>query len=208
MKPLDLKRMTESTVSHYDQKAEAFWQGTKDHDVCQNRSALLEACLNNGEPRQLTILDFGCGPGRDLIYFAEQGHTAVGLDGSEELAKLARKHSGCQVWVQDFIELDLPANHFDGIFANASLFHAPKVKLPLVLERLHGALKTNGVLFSSNPRGNEEGFYDLRYGNYMELDACEAIWKQAGFEIESHYYRPAGKPRHEQPWLAMVARKR
>jgi SAM-dependent methyltransferase len=76
-------------------------------------------------------------------------------------------HSGCEVWQQDFLKLDLPDNHFDGVFANAVLFHIPSQELPRVLLELKASLKPGGVLFSSNPRGhNEEGWSQGRYGEY------------------------------------------
>jgi SAM-dependent methyltransferase len=90
---------------------------------------------------------------------AERGHRVIGLDGAERFTEMARIHSGCEVWQQDFLELDLPDGYFDGIFANATLFHIPSQELPLVLLELRAALKPRGVLFSSNPRGqNEEGW--------------------------------------------------
>ena len=114
--------------------AEDFREGTRDHDVSQNIEALLRHI--QAEP-PLTILDFGCGPGRDLQTFTRMGHHAIGLDGSQEFARMAREDSGCEVWQQDFLQLDLPAARFDGIFANAVLFHVPLQVLPQVLRQLH-----------------------------------------------------------------------
>jgi Methyltransferase domain len=71
-----------------------------------------------GEPR-FTILDFGCGPGRDLKVVAELGHVAVGLEGAAHFADMACAYSSCEVWQQDFLKLDLPNNYFDGAFALA-----------------------------------------------------------------------------------------
>src|ERR1041384_5786606 len=78
---------------------------------------------------------------RDLKTFADLGHTAVGLEGVARFAAMARGYSGCEVWQQDFLRLDLPASHFDGVFANAALFHVPTQELPRVLRDLHAALK-------------------------------------------------------------------
>src|SRR5690554_6799834 len=148
-----LRQISELTLAHYDQNAEAFWSGTHDHDVSQNIDALLR---HIDTPKPYCILDFGCGPGRDLKTFTALGHRAIGLDGSARFVEMARANSGCDVWHQDFLALDLPPEHFDGIFANASLFHVPREELPRVLTTLHQALKPGGVLFSSNPRGNNE----------------------------------------------------
>jgi len=201
--PDELARITAGTLSHYNRQAEQFRAGTHDHDVRQNIDALLRAI--RGEP-PFTILDFGCGPGRDLQAFRELGHRPIGLDGAEAFVAMARA-TGFEVWHQDFLRLDLPDAHFDGIFANASLFHVPGQELPRVLRELRGTLKPGGVLFSSNPRGdNREGWNGDRYGAYHDL----ASWRQqltaAGFAEIEHYYRPVGLPREQQPWLASVWR--
>jgi SAM-dependent methyltransferase len=200
----ELKAITARTLSHYDRNAEGFWRGTRDHDVAQNIAALLEH-IEGGPP--FTILDFGCGPGRDLKAFADLGHVAVGLEGSARFAGMARAHAGCEVLHQDFLRLDLPAGRFDGVFANASLFHVPTQELPRVLRELRAALKPSGVLFSSNPRGaNEEGWNEERYGAYWDLETWRRHLSATGFVELAHYYRPAGQPRERQPWLATVWR--
>ena len=201
----DLLHITRRTIADYDRAAEPFWRGTRDHDVSQNTAALLDAI--EGEP-PFAILDFGCGPGRDLIHFTALGHEAVGLEGAPALAAMARRHSGCQVWQQDFLTLELPAGRFDGIFANASLFHVPVGALARILGELRAALRDRGVLFASNPRGsNEEGFNGERYGAFHDLETWRGHLAAAGFAELGHYYRPAGLPRAQQPWLATVWRK-
>ncbi len=193
------------TLEHYDQRAAQFWEGTRDHDVRQNIAALLRAI--EGDP-PFTILDLGCGPGRDLMAFAAMGHAPVGLDGSARFVAMARAHSGCEVWHQDLLSLQLPEARFDGIFANAVLFHVPSRDLPRVLRELCAALKPRGVLFSSNPRGgNEEGWNGGRYGVYHDRAHWQRYVLAAGFEEVAHYYRPEGLPRERQPWLASVWRR-
>jgi SAM-dependent methyltransferase len=201
----DLERIAAVTLGHYDQSAQAFWEGTRDHDVSQNIAALLGHI--EAEP-PYAILDFGCGPGRDLKAFSRLGHVATGLEGSERFAVMARAHSGCEVLRQDFLKLDLPAGRFDGVFANASLFHVPTQELPRVLGELHAALKPGGVLFSSNPRGHgEEGWNGARYGAFLDLEAWRRYMAAAGFAELTHYYRPPGMPLEQQSWLASVWRK-
>ena len=193
------------TLAHYDQNAEIFREGTRDHDVSQNIAALLSHI--EAEP-PFTILDFGCGPGRDLKTFSALGHRAIGLDGALRFAEMARADTNCEVWQQDFLKLDLPDEHFDGVFANASLFHVPSRQLPRVLRQLHASLKPGGVLFSSNPRGNnEEGWNHGRYGAFHDLDTWRARMSDADFIELDHYYRPAGLPREQQSWLASAWRR-
>jgi SAM-dependent methyltransferase len=202
----DLAGITARTLEHYDQRAPEFREGTRDHDVKQNIEALLRH-MHRAPP--LRILDFGCGPGRDLAAFRVLGHEPVGLEGSPRLAAMAREHSACEVWEQDFLALRLPADRFDGVFANASLFHVPRQELPRVLSELHAALKPDGVLFTSNPRGNnEEGWNRGRYGAYHDLGSWRAFLEGAAFSELEHYYRPSGLPFEQQPWLASVWRKK
>jgi SAM-dependent methyltransferase len=202
---IDSAEISRVTLAHYDRHAEEFWRGTKDHDVSQNIEALLRHI--EGAP-PFTILDFGCGPGRDLKDFTERGHVAIGLEGSKNLAEMARAYSGCEVWEQDFLKLDLPREKFDGIFANAALFHVPSAELARVLRELRATLKPGGVMFTSNPRGdNEEVWQGERYAVFHDLESWRSYMTDAGFAELEHYYRPAGLPRDQQPWLASVWRK-
>lgn len=201
----DLLVLARQTLQHYESNAEGFREGTRDHDVSQNIDALLR---HVSAPAPLHILDVGCGPGRDLRTFTRLGHVAVGLDGCERFVEMARADSGCEVWLQDFLALDLPAERFDGVFANAALFHIPSRKLPAALRELHKTLKPDGVLFCSNPRGNDqEGWTGDRYAAYYQLETWRSFMQAAGFKEIEHYYRPPGLPRDQQPWLASVWRR-
>jgi SAM-dependent methyltransferase len=204
--PPDLALVSGRTLEHYNARAAEFWTGTRDHDVTQNIAALLRH-LPAVAP--LRLLDFGCGPGRDLAAFRALGHEPVGVEGSPIFAAMARQFSGCEVWQQNFLELKLPTGRFQGIFANASLFHVPRRELPRILAELNAALEPDGVLFTSNPRGNnEEGWNQGRYGVYHDLESWRAFLRAAAFTELEHYFRPAGLPREQQPWLASVWRKR
>jgi SAM-dependent methyltransferase len=205
LEPHDLDAISAITLDDYQRNAEGFREGTRDHDVSQNIEALLRH-LGPGGP--FDILDFGCGPGRDLQTFRRLGHRPVGLDGTARFVEMARTDAGCEVWQQNFLALELPAERFDGVFANASLFHVPLQELPRVLDQLHATLRPGGVLFSSNPRGqNEEGWNGQRYGAWHDYARWRELLEAAGFQALEHYYRPAGLPREQQPWLASVWRK-
>jgi SAM-dependent methyltransferase len=204
LNPHELKIVADVTIDHYNQRADDFWEGTKGHSVTQNINALLQYA--EGE-KPFTILDFGCGPGRDLKTFTDLGHVAIGLEGATKFAAMAREQ-GYEIWEQDFLKLNLPNDRFDGVFANASLFHVPGQELPRVLRELRATLKPGGILFSSNPRGNnEEGWNKGRYGAYHDLETWRGFLQGAGFTELTHYYRPEGLPLEQQPWLATVWRK-
>jgi len=200
-----LDEITALTLAHYDQRALPFWQATRDHDVSQNMGALLRH-LQGGPV--FDILDLGCGPGRDLKTFADLGHRAVGLDGAPHFAQMAHEYSGCEVWRQNLLALQLPAARFDGVFANAVLFHVPTEALDQVLDALFDTLRPGGVLFCSNPHGQgQEGWQAGRYGAFHTLAAWRNHLQAAGFAELEHYYRPQGLPREQQPWLATVWRR-
>ena len=200
----DLKKIVDVTLDHYGQRADDFREGTRDHDVSQNIEALLQHI--EGQP-PFTILDFGCGPGRDLKTFTDRGHVAVGLEGSTKFVEMAREQ-GFEVWKQNFLELELPDHKSDGVFANASLFHVPSQELPRIFRELYATLKPRGVLFSSNPHGhNEEGWNRGIYGAHHDFDTWQKFMLDAGFLELDHYYRPTGLPRDQQPWLATLWRK-
>lgn len=198
----ELDKIEKVTLSHYENTAESFWLGTRDHDVSQNIEAFLQTLPKN---KPLDILDFGCGPGRDVYTFKSLGHMPIGLDGSKAFCQMAKEHSSCPVLHQQFLNLELEENSFDGIFANASMFHIPSSELPRVLKQLHRALRPGGIFFSSNPRGSAEGWQGERYGHYMEIEISTDYLEKAGFNVIHHYYRPENKPREQQPWLAIVS---
>jgi SAM-dependent methyltransferase len=201
----DLERIAAQTLAHYGARADAFWEGTRGHDVSQNIAALRRHLQG---PGPLAILDLGCGPGRDLKTLAGLGHTCIGLEGEPRFAAMARAHSGCEVWEQNLFDMHLPAARFDGVFANAVLFHVPAAELPRVLRQLHDTLKAGGALFSSNPRGEgQEGWQGGRYGVWHDLEAWRRYMTEAGFSELEHYYRPEGLPREKQPWLASLWRR-
>jgi len=198
----DIPRLT---LAHYERSAEDFRAGTQGHDVSQNIAALLRH-LGGTPPFQ--ILDFGCGPGRDLASFVALGHRPVGLDGCASFVAMAREATACEVLHQDFFALALPDASYDGVFANASLFHVPSRDIARVLAALRAALKPAGVLFCSNPRGeDQEGWQGERYGVWYQESTWRRIMHSAGYEELEHYYRPAGLPREQQPWFASVWRK-
>ena len=195
------------TIAQYQAEADFFRAGTWNHDVSQNRNALVAAMPKI--PGK--ILDVGCGPGRDLVAFKHQGHTVIGLDATPAFVEMAQQASGCEVWQQSFLNLDLPPETFDGIFANAALIHVPRADMVRVLKDLWRSLVTHGAIVMSMGRGDWEGYIPCpggyRYIVGWEYETLSPCLEQGGFEILHHYYRPPGLPCQQQSWLVIVARK-
>jgi SAM-dependent methyltransferase len=193
------------TIAEYQTTAESFREGTWEHDVSQNRQALVAAMPSY--PGR--ILDLGCGPGRDIVAFQADGHEVIGLDATPAFVVMAHQAGGGEVWQQNFLNLDLPEQFFDGIFANASLLHVPQTDMLRVLQNLYRSLVAGGAIMMSLARGNGEGFVDRltgqRYTSYWEYETIAPLIEQAGFLINHHYYRPPGLPPAMQSWLVVVA---
>lgn len=197
--------LSSATIAHYDRHAGDYLRFTWDHDIRENYALFLGALEEVGGTR---ILDLGCGVGRDLRQFAEAGFDAVGLDGSAAMLAAARRLTGRPTWQQDFLDLKLPESEFDGVFANACLFHVPPRRLPAVLTAIRGTLRSSGVLFASNPTGSdEEGWFGGRYVClYSQRSWCRLV-RQAGFRRIGLLHRPPGLPRKQQNWLATLWRR-
>lgn len=209
-----------ATLSHYQTNAAQFWEGTRRHDVRQNREALLRAAGVGGSPdgapssaaRVLDILDLGCGPGRDVAWFASKGHSVTALDGCSAFCGMCADKGAAEVVCADLHEVDLGVKRFDAVFANASLFHVQKTELPRVLAGVHRAIRPGGAFFASNPRamgeedveqrGGDAAYGDGRYGHYMTAASWRRVCERTGFVLKEEYYRPPGVPREQQPWHA------
>lgn len=199
LEPREISRLT---LSAYDQLADAYREET----YTRERSADYELFFRNlAGVRPLDLLDVGCGPGRDLKHFHTLGHRAVGLDGSARFVAMAQANSGCHVLHQDLVTLDLPASCFDGVFASASLFHVPLTALPGVLVALQQSLRPGGILFTLNPRGqDEQGWVGDQYCGYLRLATWRRCMRAAGLSLSEYEYRPTGVPRRRQQWIASV----
>lgn len=147
----------EQTINYYNLNAKNFIENTQNADmhIPQNRFLRLLA-------EHASILDFGCGSGRDTKFFLSKGYDVTATDGSAELCKLASAFSGIDVKEMLFQDLDA-ISMYNGIWACSSILHLPKREQFPVFQKMCNALKDNGVIYTSFKYGNFEGERNGRY---------------------------------------------
>jgi 2-polyprenyl-3-methyl-5-hydroxy-6-metoxy-1,4-benzoquinol methylase len=173
MKPLQT-RETESrrltTLAFYESQSERYARSTAHVDM----EALYGPFLRE-LPRGGSILDAGCGSGRDTKAFAERGYRVTAIDASPTLVRRAAAFTEQQCKVLVFQDLAF-RDEYDGIWACASLLHVPKRDVPDVLNRFTQALKPGGVLYISLKEGQgERTEEDGRFFNYYTADAFREV---------------------------------
>ncbi|WP_333650285.1 methyltransferase domain-containing protein [Lacrimispora sp.] len=191
------------SIDYYNKYAAKEFEET----VNQDMSAIMKEFLDLLEEGD-TILDLGCGSGRDSLSFYDQGYDVTPLDASEEMCKLAEIHTGLDVLQMTFEEMDFD-KVFDGIWACASLLHTPKKELSDILKKIARALNDKGILYMSYKLGDFEGFRGKRYFSDFTADSISEILKDSGrFEIVKLWETEDVRSGHSDvKWLNVLARK-
>ena len=191
------------TISYYDKNAKEFCKNTVDVDMSFCRDKFLKY-LKKGS----TILDAGCGSGRDSVVFKQLGYHVTAMDASPEICKEAEKVLGQRVICRTFETLE-DENMYDGIWACASLLHVPKVRIEEVLHRLKRALKNDGILYASFKYGDEEKVVGERFFNYFDERSLRELIIENGFKIlELFVTQDVREDRSEERWVNAVGVKK
>ncbi len=161
-------KMLDVTIQSYDCTAANYCL----NNLAMNTSPLLVRFSAQLSPGSL-ILDSGCGPGRDAKKFTDLGHRVVGIDLSSELLTVAQQVSPqSQFYQMDMRRINFKSNHFDGIWALASLLHLPKRDILETLEEHYRVLRKEGPFILSMKMGEGEGLEaDRRYGGLQKYYA-------------------------------------
>lgn len=191
------------TLDYYENNAEQFVAETSSINFSNTQNRFLYKLKE-----EATILDFGCGSGRDTKYFLEHGFQVEAIDGSIELCKTASKMTGIQVKHMLFQELE-EYEKYDGIWACSSILHVPKKELPSILFKMKKALKANGVIYASFKYGTFEGEKKERYFTDMTESAFAELLKEVqGLRVEEQWITSDVRPgRGEEQWLNLILRK-
>ena len=189
-------------MNYYDENAKEFFDGTVDADMSSHHDKFLALMPENG-----SILDAGCGSGRDAKIFKDRGFKITAIDGSAEMCRLASEFSGVDVKHMQFQEIEFE-NEFDGIWASASLLHVPSEELNTVLNNLKNSLKSNGILYASFKYGDFEGERNGRYFNDLTESAAIEIFKNNGFYVIETWITHDARPgREDEKWTNILLKK-
>ena len=191
------------SIDYYNKYAAKEFEETVNQDMSGIMKDFLDL-LKEGD----TILDLGCGSGRDSLSFYELGYDVTPLDASEEMCKLAEIHTGLEVLQMTFEQIDFD-NVFDGIWACASLLHTPKKELSDILTKIARALNDKGILYMSFKLGDFEGFRGKRYFCDLTADSMTELLRDNGrFEIVKLWETEDVRSGHSDvKWLNVLVRK-
>ena len=192
-----------NTLKYYDMNAEKFVEGTVSVDFVATQNKFLDKL-----PVNASILDFGCGSGRDTKYFLDHGMNVEAIDGSKELCKMASEYTGIEVKHMIFQELD-EIEKYDGIWACSSILHLSKFELLSVLKKMIVALKDNGIIYTSFKYGEFEGNRNDRYFTDFTIDSFKNFIKNVdNISIEEYWITDDVRPgRETEKWLNLLLRK-
>ena len=191
------------TLEFYNKNAEAFVEDTRDVGFMEIQDKFLRLLPDDG-----WILDFGCGSGRDTKYFIEKGFRVDAVDGSEEMCKIASRHTGTEVKQMLFSELDA-VDRYDGIWACASILHLPKKEQEPVLRKMAAALKSDGVIYTSFKYGEFERERNGRFFTDFTVETfTDYIRDIESLQVEEYWITDDVRPgRGEEKWLNLILRK-
>ena len=191
------------TIEYYNQNTNMFV-----YETCQVDFTIIQEQFVKMIPLCSNILDFGCGSGRDTKYFLDHGYHVTAIDGSEAICKIATDYTGIQVKQMLFEELD-DRNKYDGIWACASILHLSREELPDIFQKMHQALKTNGIIYTSFKYGTFEGERNGRYFTDFTEEMFVAFIKQiSGLQIEKVWITgDVREGRGDEKWLNILLRK-
>lgn len=198
-----MKNIEKTTLDFYENNAYKFALGTAFVEFMEIQDKFLEYIPANG-----TILDFGCGSGRDAKYFLKKGYKVDATDGSMELCKLASEYTGINVKKMLFSELSVK-EFYDGIWACSSILHLPKNELKGVLNKMIDAIKNNGFIYTSFKYGDFEGYRNERYFTDFTRESFEDFIKDLTYIkiVECWMTKDSRPDRGDEKWLNLIIQK-
>ena len=166
------------TIDYYNENAETFYQRTVGLDLIEIYEKFLKQV-----PDSCTILDVGCGSGRDTLYFLNNGYEVISIDASSEMVKLSSKLTKQNTSLLRIEDIGFK-DQFEGIWACASLLHIDESKTTDVYHKLRAAMKMNGCCYASYKYGNGTEVREGRYYSHYDEDSFQKMFENIkGLEI-------------------------
>lgn len=192
-----------STYMYYTDSAQSYSDETISHEMNGKYDRFIESVVPQG-----TVMDLGCGSGRDSIYFKKEGFEVTAIDPVSSMAKVAAKNIGAPVEIKSSYILD-GLGQFDGIWACASLLHCPKSEIVFALESILERLKYDGVAYLSVKKGEGEGLDEKgRFFSYFEENELLGILDQTSMPITHEIWQDLSELRgQQQAWINILIRK-
>ena len=191
-----------STLDYYNRSADKYIEDSLHADVSDLYAHFLPKVPKGG-----SILDLGCGSGRDSKHFMELGYHVTAVDGSEEFCRRASSLLGIEVKCKLFDEIDF-ISEFDGVWDCASLLHVPKNEIHGILQKIEKALKAEGIFYMSFKYGTEERIAGERtFSDYTEQDIPWLLSKTNMKCIEYWISEDVRADRIGEKWLNIITRK-
>ncbi|WP_415886606.1 class I SAM-dependent methyltransferase [Neptuniibacter sp. QD37_6] len=189
------------STEYYEQNAQDFFEGTVDVDMSELYERFLPLVPEGG-----SILDAGCGSGRDALAFKKQGYKVTAFDASKTLCKLASELLGQTVDCMRFNEMSRQGE-FDAVWACASLLHVPRTELPDSISALIGSLKPGGVMYCSFKLGDTECERDGRFFTDMTDSSFRSLMGNVNPEAEVETWNTKDqRPDRDESWLNALVR--
>ena len=193
---------TEYTLNYYNEQAEKFVQGTVDVEFSHLQNQVIEMLPAGG-----TILDLGCGSGRDSKAYKNAGFKVIAVDGSEALCKIAGEYIGQEVICCKFQDLEVKEK-LDGVWACATLLHLEKEDVVKTMQKLTDCLVPGGIFYASFKHGDFSGDRNGRFFTDMTEDSFAELLKQVeGLEIVKQMITEDARPDRSERWLNVFLKK-
>ncbi len=194
-----------SSVEYYNKNAAEFYERTCKFDMSDAYEKFLRYL-----PVGASILDAGCGVGRDLKYFREKGYKVEAFDASEEMVTIAKKETGLPVTLLRFEDMHFQEK-FDSVWASASLLHVPYEETRNVLTRIYKALRLDGILYASYKYGDQKmGADDRVFYNMNEekiFPYLSGLFEVIEIRESASLTKNAAASSPSNSWLNILCRK-
>ena len=190
------------TIRYYDEHADEFVRGTVSVDM-EPLHGLFLAML----PETGTILDAGCGSGRDSKIFLDRGYSVTAIDASEKMVEATANLTGLVARRLQFQQMEFD-NKFDGIWACASLLHVPRAEIDTILNAFARALRPNGVCYLSFKEGDGERVQDGRlFTDFTESGLKAVLAHCSELEVVRIWTTQDARPDRADQWVNALVRK-